>query len=191
MSKSRKKQAKNINLILGAIIVLLLCILIALICFNHRSNINEVDVVLYADSENITIDDSLPINDQFGKTISDDINGGYKTVDFDIVNVSSKAETYQIYITKNNLNTNEINNDYVKFYLTDDKSNPVGVFEQNKVPSYNNLSYIKDKASSKLLYTGKIDKYQKKKFNIKVWVTDNYVSSMGNYFSFDIGVRSV
>ena len=119
MSKSRKKRVRNINLILVAIIVVLSCILLTLVCFNHRSKIDEVDVVLYADSENITIDDSLPVNDQFGKTISDDITGGYKTVDFDIVNVSSKAETYQIFITKNNLNTNEINNDYVKFYLTD------------------------------------------------------------------------
>ena len=40
------------------------------------------------------------------------------------------------------------------------------------------FSYIKDKASSKLLYTGKIDKYQKKKYNIKVWVTDNYASKI-------------
>lgn len=191
MSKSRKNRVRNINILLILIIVVLILILVSLVSFNQRAKIDEVDVVLYADSENITIDDSLPVNDQFGKTISDDITGGYKNVDFDIVNVSSRAETYQIYITKNNLNTNEINNDYVKFYLTDDKSNPVGIFEQNKVPSYNNLSYIKDKASSKLLYTGKIDKYQKKKFNIKVWVTDNYVSSTGNYFSFDIGVRSV
>ena len=33
----------------------------------------------------------------------------------------------------------------------------------------------------------KIDKYQQKKFVIRVWVSDNYVSSSDNYFSFDIG----
>jgi hypothetical protein len=147
--------------------------------------------MLYADLENVSIDNSLPVNDKFGKNISDNISGGYKKVDFEIVNVSSKSKTYQLYIKKNNLNTNEINNDFVKFYLTDDKDNPVGVFDNNKVPSYRNLSYIKDKADSKVLYSDKIDKYQRKKFIIRVWVTDNYVSLSDNYFSFDIGVRSI
>lgn len=191
MSNRKKKSHLSINVILVVIIVVLACILGFLIYHNNKNDINEVDVVLYADNENITIDNSLPVNDKFGKTIVDDISGGYKTLNFDIVNVSSKAKTYQIYITKNDMNTNEINNDYVKFYLTDGKNNPVGRFESNKAPSYTELSYIKDKASSKILYSDKIDKYQKKKFIIRVWVSDNYVSSSDNYFSFDIGVRSV
>ena len=181
----------NVNVVLIVIIVILSFILGFMIYYNNKSNINEADVILYADSENITIDSTLPVNDKFGKTITDDISGGYKTVDFDIVNVSSKSKTYQIYITKNNMNTNEINNDYVKFYLTDGNNSPVGRFESNRSPSYTDLNYIKDKSSSKILYSDKIDKYQQKKFVIRVWVSDNYVSSSDNYFSFDIGVRSV
>ena len=182
MRKVKKKSSFNLNIFLFTIIAVLLCVLVYFIFSTSKNNIDEADVILYADLENVSIDNSLPVNDKFGKNISDNISGGYKKVDFEIINVSSKSKTYQLYIKKNNLNTNEINNDFVKFYLTDDK---------NKVPSYRNLSYIKDKADSKVLYTDKIDKYQRKKFIIRVWVTDNYVSLSDNYFSFDIGVRSI
>lgn len=191
MRKVKKKSSFNLNIFLFTIIAVLLCVLVYFIFSTSKNNIDEADVILYADLENVSIDNSLPVNDKFGKNISDNISGGYKKVDFEIVNVSSKSKTYQLYIKKNNLNTNEINNDFVKFYLTDDKDNPVGVFDNNKVPSYRNLSYIKDKADSKVLYSDKIDKYQRKKFIIRVWVTDNYVSLSDNYFSFDIGVRSI
>ena len=191
MRKVKKKSSFNLNIFLFTIIAVLLCVLVYFIFSTSKNNIDEADVILYADLENVSIDNSLPVNDKFGKNISDNISGGYKKVDFEIINVSSKSKTYQLYITKNNLNTNEINNDFVKFYLTDDKDNPMGVFDNNKVPSYRNLSYIKDKADSKLLFTDKIDKYQRKKFVIRVWVTDNYVSLSDNYFSFDIGVRSI
>lgn len=191
MRKVKKKSYFNLNIFLFTIIAVLLCVLVYFIFSTRKNNIDEADVILYADLENVSIDNSLPVNDKFGKNISDNISGGYKKVDFEIVNVSSKSKTYQLYIKKNNLNTNEINNDFVKFYLTDDKNNPVGVFDNNKVPSYRNLSYIKDKADSKVLYTDKIDKYQRKKFIIRVWVTDNYISLSNNYFSFDIGVRSI
>ena len=191
MRKVKKKSYFNLNIFLFTIIAVLLCVLVYFIFSTSKNNIDEADVILYADLENVSIDNSLPVNDKFGKNISDNISGGYKKVDFEIVNVSSKSKTYQLYIKKNNLNTNEINNDFVKFYLTDDKNNPIGIFDNNKVPSYRNLSYIKDKADSKVLYTDKIDKYQRKKFIIRVWVTDNYVSLSDNYFSFDIGVRSI
>lgn len=191
MRKVKKKSSFNLNIFLFTIIAVLLCVLVYFIFSTSKNNIDEADVMLYADLENVSIDNSLPVNDKFGKNISDNISGGYKKVDFEIVNVSSKSKTYQLYIKKNNLNTNEINNDFVKFYLTDDKNNPIGIFDNNKVPSYRNLSYIKDKADSKVLYSDKIDKYQRKKFIIRVWVTDNYVSLSDNYFSFDIGVRSI
>ena len=191
MRKVKKKSSFNLNIFLFTIIAVLLCVLVYFIFSTSKNNIDEADVILYADLENVSIDNSLPVNDKFGKNISDNISGGYRKVDFEIVNVSSKSKTYQLYIKKNNLNTNEINNDFVKFYLTDDKNNPIGIFDNNKVPSYRNLSYIKDKADSKVLYTDKIDKYQRKKFIIRVWVTDNYVSLSDNYFSFDIGVRSI
>ena len=191
MRKVKKKSSFNLNIFLFTIIAVLLCVLVYFIFSTSKNNIDEADVILYADLENVSIDNSLPVNDKFGKNISDNISGGYKKVDFEIVNVSSKSKTYQLYIKKNNLNTNEINNDFVKFYLTDDKNNPIGIFDNNKVPSYRNLSYIKDKADSKVLYTDKIDKYQRKKFIIRVWVTDNYISLSNNYFSFDIGVRSI
>lgn len=162
-----------------------------LIYNGRNSKINEASIILYSDTENITIDNSLPVSDDFGREIHGEVSSAYKYLDFEIVNVSSSVKEYQIFINKNDFNTNEINNDFVKFYLTDDKNYPLGEFDSNKIPSYVDLRYIKDLPSKKLLYTGKIDKYQRKKFVIKVWVSDNYSSLSKSYFSFDIGARAV
>ena len=190
------------------VFLLMIIIFLSTIIFlqnNVKNTINSSDesLVLYSDTENITIDNSLPISDKFGKNIHDSLNNSYKYLKFDIVNVSSSSKKYQLYIKKNKLNTNEINNKYVKIYLTNQNDLPLGIFTKNKVPSYVDLKYINDLPSyvdlkyindlpsSKILYSDIIDKYQKKSFHIKVWVTDNYVSSNENYFSFDIGVRTV
>ena len=172
--------------------IVVLLIILGLLIYNRRvERINEANVILYAEDENITIDDSLPVSDKFGKEARDELSSSYKYLEFEIVNVSSEVRDYQLYITKNDFSTNEINNEFVKIYLTDDKNNPIDGFESSKVPSYVDLKYIKDLPSNKLLYKDKIDKYQKRKFIIKVWVADNYSSSSENYFSFDIGVRAI
>lgn len=175
-----------------SLIIIILLVVIGIFIYNEKNvNINEASVILYSDSENITIDSSLPVSDKFGKDIHGEVLSSYKYLEFEIVNVSSEVRDYQLYITKNDFSTNEINNEFVKIYLTDDKNNPIDGFESNKVPSYVDLKYIKDLPSNKLLYKDKIDKYQKRKFIIKVWVADNYSSSSENYFSFDIGVRAI
>lgn len=191
---SRKTKAKKVNYIYILLIsmIVILLIILGLLFYNRRvEKINEANVILYVEDENITIDDSLPVSDKFGKETKDELSRSYKYLEFEIVNVSSRPRDYQIYITKNNFNTSEINNRFVKIYLTDESNNPIGLFSNNKIPSYVDLNYIEDMPNSKLLYTSKIDKYQKKKFTIKVWVADSYVSSSENYFSFDIGTRAI
>lgn len=196
MGRTKLKKIKFNNSIMLYVFLLMIIIFLSTIIFlqnNVKNTINSSDesLVLYSDTENITIDNSLPISDKFGKNIHDSLNNSYKYLKFDIVNVSSSSKKYQLYIKKNKLNTNEINNKYVKIYLTNQNDLPLGIFTKNKVPSYVDLKYINDLPSSKILYSDIIDKYQKKSFHIKVWVTDNYVSSNENYFSFDIGVRTV
>ena len=190
--KISKKQKVNYIYILMILVILILLFIIGTFVYKERvDKVNEASIILYSDAENITIDDSLPVSDKFGKDIHGEVLSAYKYLDFEVVNVSAEARDYQIFITKNDLSTNEINNEYVKFYLTDDKDNPVDNFTDSKVPSYVDLKYIKDLPKKKLLYTGKLDKYQRRKFTIKVWVTDNYVSSSENYFSFDISARAI
>lgn len=189
--KTKNKKVNYIYILLISMIVVLLIIL-GLLIYNRRvERINEANVILYAEDENITIDDSLPVSDKFGKEAKDELSSSYKYLEFEIVNVSSRPRDYQIYITKNSFNTSEINNRFVKLYLMDENNNPIDIFSNNDIPSYVDLNYIKDMPNSKLLYTSKIDKYQKKKFTIKVWVSDNYVSLSKNYFSFDIRTRAV
>lgn len=189
--KSKNSKINYIYFLMSLIIVILLVVIGIFIYNEKHTGINEASVILYSDSENITIDSSLPVSDKFGKEIHGEVSNSYKYLEFEIVNVSSKVRDYQLYITKNDFSTNEINNEFVKIYLTDDKNNPVDGFDSGKVPSYVDLKYINDLPSNKLLYKDKIDNYQRRKFIVKVWVTDNYSSSSENYFSFDIGVRAI
>ena len=89
--------------------IVVLLIILGLLIYNRRvERINEANVILYAEDENITIDDSLPVSDKFGKEAKDELSSSYKYLEFEIVNVSSRPRDYQIYITKNSFNTSEI-----------------------------------------------------------------------------------
>ena len=60
------------------------------------------------------LSDSLAINIE-KNSVSDDI---LKNIKFDLINNDSKDLNYELYITKKELEDNEINGKYIKFYLT-------------------------------------------------------------------------
>ena len=191
----RRKKTKDNNkktIILSSIIVVC-CVVIISLCIFILKNIKvyEQDVIINSNIENISVDNLLPVTEVFGKQINNNESNSYDFYEFEVLNVSSKERDYQVFVTKNSMGTNEINNDYVMFYLTDENNIPVGVFEKDTVLSYKKLNYIDDKPESKLLYTGKLDGHKIKKFKLRVWVADNYVSDSENYFSVDIGVRAI
>lgn len=189
-SKTKHKKMRNWYIVgIGVFIIVILILMLLLHIFN-RELISDSDVILYTEKDNIVINSSLPLNDKFGKTIVDKKSEYYKYVDFEIVNIKSDIRDYQIYVKKNDLGFNEIDGNYVKFYLTDDNDNPIGIFEKNKVPSFRDLNVIKDKPEGKLLYSGKIDSLKNKKFKLRVWIADNYVTNSEKVFSFDLFVRA-
>lgn len=179
-----------------AIICVFFCISLSIVLFYKRfvpdKKIDQSDVVLVRSVKYHTIKSNLTVSDDFGKKIKED-NGSYVYYEFEVENSSKFDRNYQLYLTKGSENLeNEINDNYVKFYLTDYNNNPLGIFDNNIVPTFKELKYIEDKPSSKLLYSDKIKKHGKMKFILRVWLADNYVISDENKsFSFYLDVRAV
>ena len=194
MSKAKKNLLNKKYIFIGLGIFALVVFFSFTIYYQIRinsENSHKKEMVMYINNETITVSSSLTIDDKIAKTIVDDKLGYFKIIEFEVVNVTPSMGTYQIYIKKNDLGVNEINNHYVKYYLTDSNDYPVGIYDANNVPTYNKLKFIKDKPEYKLLYTNKLEGYANKKFKLRVWVADNFRSESENFFSFDIGVRAV
>lgn len=189
MSKYKSKYL--ISLVIGIILLFIMSICIVLI-FKDASKVDASLVSLYSDTNTLIIKNNLPTTDEFGKTISDDNGGSFIYLDFSVENNSDKKQNYQIYLTQQFNEFNNINEGYIRLYLTDARDVALPLFEKNSVPSYVDLDYIKDKADSKSLYKGTLKASEEKKFRLRVWVADNYViSDKEEAFSFKIDARAI
>lgn len=189
MSKYKSKYL--ISLVIGIILLFIMSICIVLI-FKDGSKVDASLVSLYSDTNTLIIKNNLPTTDEFGKTISDDNGGSFIYLDFSVENNSDKKQDYQIYLTQQFNEFNNINEGYIKLYLTDNRDVALPLFEKNSIPSYVDLEYIKDKADSKSLYKGTLKASEEKQFRLRVWVADNYViSDNEEAFSFKIGARAI
>lgn len=190
------KDSKRYIVYLITAICVLFCISIAIVLLYKKlvpvNGVNESDVILTKTVKNLKMTAKLAVSDEFGKNIKES-SGSYIYYNFECENISNYDHNYQVFITKDERDLKkEINFDYVKFYLTDNYNNPVGIFDSNLVPTYRSLSYIEDKPDSKIIYTGEIKKGQKKKFVLRVWLADNYIVTDDVHdFSFSLGVRAV
>ena len=189
-----KKYSLNqiLYLILGIIFLFIISVSIVLFAKNKILGVvKEDDVSLIATSYVVSIDDKLSVSDDFGKSITSGNAKSFGYVEFEINNNTSNTRNFQLFITEIE-NENEINPNYVKFYLTDIDDSPFTFYSGTKLPSYVELNYLVDKPSSKLLYTGSLDGNDSKKFKLRVWLTDSYVvENSEKTFSFEIGVRAI
>ena len=134
----------------------------------------------------------LPVSDVIGKSFNgrgtEDGIQGY--VEFSITNTGSQKTKYEIFSTKQVVSADEIKDNYLKFYLTDDKNVPVRGFERHLIPTYNDFPCLSDKPSSKLLYEGVLAGGASDHFILRIWVSDSYtISSILEEFKVDIDVR--
>lgn len=186
------KDRKQILIAFIIIIVLFVLSIIIALFLKPRNNVEKSKDGLSVsfDSTNvITINNKLPISDALGKKIEDSDNKqGF--VDINISNFNLEDVDYQIYLTKEKVNSNMIEDNYIKFYLTDEVSNPLSGFDKNMIPSFNDFLILKDKPASKLLYEGTISGKSTNKLSLRVWVSDSYVlSDIDEEFSVKINVR--
>lgn len=148
--------------------------------------------VAFAGNNNIKLKNILAITDTFGKKLTgkgtrEGIQG---YLEFTIKEASSNNLKYEIYVIKNK-SKNEINDNYIKFYLTDEDDKPVKGFEKNVIPNYNSLRVAVDNPGNKILYRGKIDKNEEKNFKLRVWMSDSSpIDRDEKDYSIDIKVRT-
>lgn len=198
MSKSMKK---NIFKALGVIVLLFIIFILGILIFKHSTSSNNTNNVVnsedlsvnFKDNSKIEIKNILPVSDTLGITFdgSGTADGIQGYSEFTVENLGSSKSNYEIYITKID-NDNEINGNYVKFYLTDDEDVAFDNFNSNILPTYNKLSSLSNKPDSKLLYSGTINSNDKINFKLRVWLSDSYaVSDDLEVFDFEIFVRFV
>lgn len=148
--------------------------------------------VQYSSSNIVTIKNTLPISDTLGREFdgkgSDDGIEGY--LEFTVKNVRNYTIPYDIILTKQYTYDDLISDNYIKFYLTDTKNQPLPGFEKNVLPTFYDLYYLTDKPSSKQLYQDTLAAGEEKTYRLRVWVSDQYtLSFQPEYFSFDVGVH--
>lgn len=177
-----------------AISIILFFVLIIIKFFYNTDDENYNISVSYERSNSVEIKTILPLSDTLGKNydgkkLQDGILG---YVVFSVENLSNERSKYEIFITKSKYNDKEIRGRYIKFYLTDYNDIALDGFNNNKIPTYNNLYILSNKPDSKLLYTSYLEGGESKQFKLRVWLSDTYILSNEEYnFLFDVGVRGV
>lgn len=181
-----------------SILIVILSLAIFLIIVAGFIKIDEFRKLSYkVDTKFLTTDiieltNKLPLSDDIGKNYTG--TGMEKGIEgyseFTISNPNDRKVNYEIYITKMNVEKNEIKSNYIKLYLTDDQNNPLEGFENNKIKSYYDLYALSDKPGSRLLYKGSLVAGSSKKIILRSWISDTYgFSKTEEEFSFDIDVR--
>ena len=191
-----KKHKKQV--FIAFCIILIITLISGIGCFFYlknkesKKNVDNNSIsVRFETSDIIEIKNILPVSDSLGKSFTGEgtEEGVQGFVEFSVTNVLDESVNYEVYLTKQE-SSNEIKDNYVKFYLTDFSDNPVSGYEGNLIPTYYSLAYMSDKPSSKLLYTGKLDAKSSNEFRLRIWLSDNYaISNFEESFKVDVDVR--
>ena len=195
MKNLSSKQVKKI-----LILVLFLVIIIGVLIYgNHRKNNshslskNDQLFVRFESSDIVEIKNKLPVSDSLGKKFngSGTEEGVQGYLEFSISNKGKDKLYYEIIATKQAIEGKEISDKYVKLYLTNSDNDPLSGYEVNSIPVYYSFSYLSDRTSSKLLYTGIISGNSYEIIKLHMWLSDNYrVSMVPESFKIDIDVRA-
>ncbi|MBR6136706.1 MAG: hypothetical protein IKQ06_00965 [Bacilli bacterium] len=191
-----KKNYRYAIFLLVIIVVLFFCSIGIITLFQDKKieieKVNETDVAFVSDANSIVINNIISVSDQFGKSITESNNGDFGYLEFEVVNNTNEIRNYQIFITRLFSDYKEINPSYVSFYLTDDNNKVMKGFDTNKCPSYEDFNFIDNKADSKLIYKDSLKGNERKKYKLRVWLTENYVvdHSIEEQFAFNIGARA-
>lgn len=150
--------------------------------------------IKFESNDILKISNKLPLSDNLGKNIKydDSLNGSVGYLDFSIVNKSLKSRKYNITINKHAVNSREINDNYIKVYLTDIDDKPLKGFSDNRVITYNELHFSKKNVENVVLFSDSVEKLSKKNYRLRVWVSDSYgISKLDEAIILDIGIEGI
>ena len=143
----------------------------------------------YTESEtnNIKIENALPISDEQGKKL----NGNTEVFDFTVSNDSTINVKYDVIVTPYK---NDMDDKYIKVYLTDQNDVALKPYD-SEVPTYNTLNDDKEEKNSKILYSSELTNVKKnEKLRLRVWVSDKFdnknTTTQSYIFAFKVNVRA-
>ena len=141
-------------------------------------------------TNNVKILNSVAITDEFGKNIEeDDSSTSYDFKNFSVRNDSEDIITYSICLTKKDSGFDKIKSNYIKVYLTNKNGEDLNDYFKNKIPTFSDLSVLKNKPSSVNLYSDSINVGETKYYTLRTWLSDSYIVDTNvEDFSFDIDI---
>lgn len=200
--KINEKNDKT-KIILSVILVILLMILVIGVTYAIFTYSKEGEVkntvrtgsitFSYTESSNgICLENAMPISDEVGKKLDrSGNNNGY----FDF-NVSAKIAgtnriQYEVYAIKQEVE-NQLDEKYVKIYLTDGTSdNPISGYDV-EIPTYSSLKESTFDENGKQLYYGNFTSSSIQTFRLRMWLSENYnVPETSEQFKIKVNVQAI
>lgn len=190
----QKTVQKEKSYILFFVLFLLLCA-ICIFIYSKNQNLENKNQSISTDFDNpktITLSSTLPISDELGKKLdgkgTEDGIQGYTI--FNITNNTNAEVDYQVCLSKKEVEQ-EIRENYIKLYLTDEADKPMEEFKQNAIPTYSDLLPLDDSSDLVLLHEGTLSKKEKRTLVLRSWLSDSYTVSNEKYnFTFDVVVKT-
>ncbi len=178
--KKYKKRKKQKSLIFPSLLLLILLVSVIFtsklvfsdITNNISINKREKATIVYTNQsdEVITISSEFLLDDKLSMTSDNKYSFN--------INTKNNNKNYSIKIVKVN---SQIEDKYIKFYLTDSKD--------KKLIKPTRLSDLKYDNDNLVLYNGVL-KHKKEKFNLRVWVSNDFKSNEVKNFSFKVIIEN-
>ncbi len=142
-------------------------------------------------SNGILLNNALPMSDDVGKKLENQ-NGNIGYFDFSVSCkvMGTSSINYEVYAQKESV-SREINEDYVKIYLTDRTTDlPVSGYNA-QVPTYSKLPTATSNSSAKRLYYSKFNNTGVQSYRLRMWLSDDYeIKSSSEQFKIKVNVTA-
>ena len=150
-------------------------------------------------SESISISNAMPISDDEGKSLT----GNGNVYDFSVYTILSKNTTinYEISLEKININTPNLDNENVRFYLQNQEGDtfvdtPITTVPQSFIPLVED-SFLGTKKGNMVIFSGTFsnttdsDRELNQKFRLRIWVgKDTIIDSISREFQVKLNVTA-
>lgn len=196
------KEEKNNKEFLPVLLVLLLFISVfgltyAIFSYSKEGRVSNTVTTgtitfSYTETTNgISLENALPITDEVGKKLeSGDKNNGYFDFNVSCTMAGYSNVFYEVFATKLAVE-NELEEKYVKVYLTDGSTDQAITGYDGEVPTYNNLKKSIKDDKAKQLYYGNFTGSGIQKFRLRMWISDEYMlTSSSEHFKIKVNVEA-
>lgn len=146
----------------------------------------------YTETTNgISLENALPMDDEVGKKLEkDDTNNGYFDFNVSCTMAGFSNILYEVYSTKETVD-DELDEEYVKVYLTDATTDEPLVGYDKTIPTYDQLKKSIKDDKAKQLYYGNFTSSGTQKFRLRMWVSKEYtLASESKHFKIKVNVEA-